>query len=228
MAAERDSPATSNSDPLIGALLADRYRVLRKLGEGGMGRVYEAEHVAIRRKVAVKCLHASYASDAVAVERFHREAIAATSIGNEHIIDVLDMGSLPEGAPFMVLEYLDGRDLADLVESSGPLGIGRAIAIMCQVCEALEASHATGIVHRDLKPENIFRIRRSGGADFVKVLDFGISRFMDGDHRRMTGTGVMMGTPLFMAPEQMEGTLASVAPRMLVGGGSFHPGPTRR
>lgn len=192
-------------DPNIGLVLQERYRIVRKLGEGGMGRVYEAEHILIKRRVAIKCLHAQFASDPEVVLRFHREALAATSIGNEHIVEVTDMGRFPDGAVYMVLEFLEGCDLGDEIEQRGTLAVGRAVRITRQICEALGAAHGKGIIHRDLKPENIYLIRRGRDPDFVKVLDFGVSKFRDGADGAKTGTGVMIGTPYTMAPEQVEG-----------------------
>src|SRR5262249_32935828 len=145
---------------------------------GGMGAVYEGEHALIKRRVAIKFLHAQYASDGEIVARFHREALAAASIGNEHIIDVTDMGQAPDGAAYMIMEYLEGRDYAAELAATGPQPVGRAIAIVAQICDALTAAHAKGIVHRDLKPANVFLIRRGAVADFVKILDFGISKFV--------------------------------------------------
>jgi hypothetical protein len=198
-------PIAPAVDPNIGLVLQERYRIVRKLGEGGMGRVYEAEHILIRRRVAIKCLHAQYAADPEVVVRFHREALAATSIGNEHIVEVTDMGRFPDGAVYMVLEFLEGRDLGDEIEQHGTLAVGRAVRITRQICEALAAAHSKGIIHRDLKPENIYLIRRGREPDFVKVLDFGVSKFRDGADGAKTGTGVMIGTPYTMAPEQVEG-----------------------
>jgi serine/threonine protein kinase len=170
-------------DPLIGTLVSGRYRVVSKLGEGGMGRVYEAQHELIGKRVALKCLNAEYATHPVVVERFKREARAATAVGNEHIVDVTDLGDLPDGSPFIVMEHLEGRELADLI-NEGPLTLGRAVRILDQVCDALHAAHAKGIVHRDLKPENIFLIPRGGNEDFVKVLDFGISKMREPERPR--------------------------------------------
>ncbi|AKF08793.1 serine/threonine-protein kinase [Sandaracinus amylolyticus] len=201
------------ADPRIGMMLQDRYRILRKLGEGGMGSVYEGEHVLIKRRVAIKCLHSHYANSPDIVARFHREALAATSIGHPNIIECTDMGRFPDGAFFMVLEFLDGRDWAADLATTGPQPLGRVVHVMAQVCDALGAAHAKGIIHRDLKPENIFLIKRGGDPDFVKVLDFGISKIQDqtGDpetqakSKGLTRTGMAMGTPYFMAPEQAQG-----------------------
>ncbi len=201
-----DEPA----DRLVGALVAERYRITRKLGEGGMGSVYEAEHELIGKRVALKCLNPELTRAPEIVERFRREARAATAVGNEHIVDVTDFGTLPDGSPFMVMEHLDGVELGNLVESEGPLPIGRACRIVKEICEALGAAHEKGVVHRDLKPENVFLVRRGGRSDFVKVLDFGISKFTEPEKSaHLTRTGVTMGTPHYMSPEQAQG-LASM------------------
>ncbi len=196
-------------DPLIGAVLGGRYLVERKLGEGGMGAVYVGQHQTIGKQVAIKCLNPLMAANKAIVERFKREARAATAAGNEHIIDVTDMGELPDGSPYIVMELLDGRELAELIAQEGPLPIGRAVRILLQICDALIAAHAKGIVHRDLKPENVFLVRRKRDADFVKVLDFGIARFNEpaaiGGGKNLTATGMTIGTPHYMAPEQAQG-----------------------
>ena len=201
-----ETTGTTETDPRIGMVLQERYSITRLLGAGGMGAVYEGEHVLIKRRVAIKCLHAQFATNPQIVARFHREALAATSIGNEHIIEVTDMGRFPDGAVFMVLEFLDGKDFAKAITDTGAMPLGRVVHIATQVCEALAAAHAKGIVHRDLKPENVFLIQRGGDEDFVKVLDFGISKFKDEDGvSSMTRTGARMGTPYYMSPEQAEG-----------------------
>jgi len=199
---------TTAPDPRVGALLGGRYRVLRALAEGGMGAIYEAENTAVGRRVAIKVLHAQYARDPEIVARFRREAFAATAVGNEHIIEVLDLGEADDGSVYMVLELLDGRDLAAEIRRSGPLPIAQLVHIASQVCEALAAVHAKDIVHRDLKPENVYLIARGGDANFVKVLDFGISKVKSalgapGDSATRTGTA--LGTPYYMAPEQARG-----------------------
>jgi len=189
-------------------MLLGRYRIVRKLGEGGMGAIYEAEHELIGRKLAVKCLHKQFSQDSEVVERFKREARAATMIGNEHIIDVTDMGEFADSTPFIVMEYLDGREFAEVIEKDGPLSIGRTVHIITQVCDALAAAHTKGIVHRDLKPENIFLVSRRGRADFVKVLDFGVSKIRESAEKiqgSLTRTGITMGTPHYMSPEQAQG-----------------------
>ena len=192
-------------DPHIGMVLQDRYRIVRVLGEGGMGTVYEGEHIVIKRRVAIKALHAQFAQNPEIVARFHREALAATSVGHANIVEVTDMGQFPDGSVFMVLEFLEGRDWSDDIEKQGPQPAAKTIRILSQVCDALDAAHAKGIVHRDLKPENIFLITRGDNADFAKVVDFGISKFHDSTDKSMTKTGTAMGTPYYMAPEQAQG-----------------------
>lgn len=195
-------------DTKLGQLLLGRYRIVRKLGEGGMGAVYEGKHELIGKRLAIKCLHTQYTSNKEVVERFHREAHAATSVGNEHIIEVSDVGAFDDGAPFIVMEYLDGIEFGKLIEREGSLPIGRLVHIVSQVCEALAAAHARGIVHRDMKPENIYLIRRGSDSDFVKVLDFGISKMRESNEALgggLTKTGMALGTPYYMPPEQAQG-----------------------
>jgi serine/threonine-protein kinase len=191
-------------DLKIGMVLQDRYRIVRKIGEGGMGSVYEGQHTLINRRVAIKCLHTQFASNAEIVARFQNEAMAANSIRHQNIIEVTDLGRFDDGTVFMVLEFLEGRELADLIVKDGPQPLGRMVHIISQVCDALTAAHAQGIVHRDLKPENIFLIPRGEDSDFVKVLDFGIAKFREGASKGMTRTGTTLGTPYYMAPEQAQ------------------------
>ncbi len=191
-----------------GMVLQDRYRIVRKLGEGGMGEVYEVHHEQIGKRLAIKCLHPQFTRDPKAVERFTREAHTATKARNEHIVEVFDIGLLPDGCPYILMEYLEGRELADVIEQEGPLPIGRVVRIIEQVCEALTAVHAEDVVHRDLKPQNILLIRRKGNPDFVKVLDFGVSKVRqsaDPLQGNLTRTGALIGTPHYMAPEQSKG-----------------------
>ncbi|MFK7992266.1 MAG: serine/threonine-protein kinase [Sandaracinaceae bacterium] len=193
-----------DEDDLSGQVFGN-YRVLSRLGEGGMGAVYLAHHQLIDKQVVIKVLHPEMAKRPEFVERFHREAKAATSIGHEHIVDVTDMGQLPDGSPFIVMEYLEGRSLGDLLLDEGALPIGRAIRLVQQVCDALAAAHDKGIIHRDMKPDNVLVLERRG-EDFVKVLDFGISKFLaDEEQIKLTQTGMAMGTPSYMSPEQTQG-----------------------
>ncbi|MGN6107276.1 MAG: serine/threonine-protein kinase, partial [Kofleriaceae bacterium] len=152
--------AASAEDSLIGFVLADKYRVVRQIGRGGMGVVYEAEHVALGKRVAIKLMLEKYADDAEAIARFQREALAASRIGNPHIIDVSDIGTAPDGRSFVVMELLTGAPLSQVLESTGPMAPWRAIHVMRQVLRAVGAAHAKGIIHRDLKPDNIFLVNQ--------------------------------------------------------------------
>jgi len=197
------------SDSLIGLVLADKYRVLRPIGDGGMGIVYEAEHIGLAKRVAIKMMRDRYAHDKEAVARFHREALAASRIGNPHIVDVSDLGLTPAGHSFVVMELLSGFPLSQVIETTGPMPVPRALHIIRQVLRGVGAAHAKGIIHRDLKPDNIFLDPDGEPGDFVKLLDFGISKVVDLDEQvamtKLTSTGVVMGTPAYMAPEQAMG-----------------------
>jgi serine/threonine-protein kinase len=193
-----------------GDIIDGKYRVVRLLGEGGMGAVYEGENTRIHRRVAIKVLHASVAEQGEAVARFEREAQAAGRIGSEHIVEVLDLGALSNGDRYLVMEYLDGEGLGHRIKQRGRLSAQELCPIAFQLMEGLAAAHGAGIIHRDLKPDNVFLLRTRGGkADFVKLLDFGISKFsqLSGDSGfSMTRTGAVMGTPYYMAPEQAKGS----------------------
>jgi serine/threonine protein kinase/tetratricopeptide (TPR) repeat protein len=192
----------------VGRTIGGRYRMMRVIGEGGMGTVYAGEHIEIGKSFAVKILHPAYSRQRDLVERFRREARAASRIGHPNIIDVTDFGTTEEGCAYFVMEQLDGIDLADVLSHERRLDPTRACQIAIQICRALEAAHAAGVIHRDLKPENIFLVARDGQADFVKVLDFGIARSVGQESRRLTNPGIAMGTPEYMAPEQALGGLA--------------------
>ncbi len=197
----------SNSD-ILGQVLNNRYEVQRLIGEGGMGRVYLAEHVDIGKLVAIKVLHPVYGRMPDLVERFRREARAATRIGHPNIVDVTDSGTTANGSVYFVMEYLEGVELAAVIDREGAIDIRRALEISTQVCRALSAAHAVGIIHRDLKPENVFLTSREGTSDFVKVLDFGIAKSSEAEEARskkLTSPGMAMGTPEYMAPEQAAG-----------------------
>jgi eukaryotic-like serine/threonine-protein kinase len=192
-----------------GTVIEGKYRIVRLLGEGGMGAVYEGENIRIHRKVAIKVLHAGIAANSEAVARFEREAQAAGRIGSEHIVEVLDLGDLPTGDRFMVMEYLDGSTLSGRVKEKGRLSPRELYPIMSGVLDGLAAAHGAGIIHRDLKPDNIYLLKsRKGEKDFVKILDFGISKFsaLSTDSGfKMTRTGAVMGTPYYLSPEQAKG-----------------------
>jgi serine/threonine-protein kinase len=183
------------------------YRITAKLGEGGMGAVYRAEHPIIGRKVALKVVHPQFARNAEVVARFINEATAISRIGHEHIVEVTDLGRTPAGDLYFVMEYLEGRSLAELVAREAPLPPARALAIAAQIADALAASHAHGVIHRDLKPDNIFLVARGPDPDFVKVLDFGLAKLMnaDGPATWESRAGIVMGTPYYMSPEQCRG-----------------------
>jgi len=190
-----------------GDILAGKYRIDKVLGEGGMGVVVAAHHIDLDEKVAIKFLLPEALHNREAVARFAREARAAVKIKSEHVVRVSDVGTLENGAPYMVMEFLEGWDLHDLVRRTGPLPIEQAVEFILQTCEAIADAHGLGIVHRDLKPANLFCIRRSDGLLAIKVLDFGISKMIGtsatGHDLGMTKTTAVMGSPLYMSPEQL-------------------------
>jgi serine/threonine-protein kinase len=193
---------------LVGQVVAGKYRIDSVIGEGGMGYVVVAHHLQLDTKVAIKLLRAELASNAEAVERFAREARAAVRITSRHVARVFDVGTLESGAPYMVMEYLEGGDLSNLIQKRGPLPITEAVDYVLQACEAIADAHAAGIVHRDLKPANLFGARRPDGSITVKVLDFGISKLTGAGAGALnhTKTTAIMGSPFYMSPEQMEST----------------------
>jgi serine/threonine protein kinase len=195
---------TSEIQP--GTVLDGKYSIVRQVGAGGMGAVYEATHTGIGRKVAIKTLHLVYAGDEQLVERFHREAQMAGSIGHDNICEVTDIGTAEDGSPYLVMPLLAGGPLSDLIEGPELLPVPRLIDIVAQTLSALQAAHEAKIVHRDLKPDNIFVTRIGDRKDFVKLLDFGISKLLDQDAvLQLTQTGTVLGTPFYMAPEQAKG-----------------------
>ena len=191
-----------------GDVIAGKYRIERVLGRGGMGVVVAAEHLRLGEKVAIKFLLPGALNNADALGRFDREARAAAKIKSEHVAKVLDVSNLENGAPYMVMEHLDGNDLAQVVRKKGALPIAEACTFMLQVCEVLAEAHALGIVHRDLKPANLFVTTRADGTAAIKVLDFGISKMMEGGatsepQAALTATDTVLGSPIYMSPEQM-------------------------
>ncbi len=220
---------------IVGTILSERYSIKRLCGEGGMGRVYEAEHVEIGKRVAVKVLHPAYTRTPDVVERFRREARAASKIEHPNVVNVTDSGTALDGSFFFVMEYVEGVELGFVIHKEGPLPVVRTLRIAEQMCMALQAAHDVGVIHRDLKPENILLVNNPGRvaarstgdmmtpppdtggpiADVVKVLDFGIAKTLDAAEleeesqklkgRRLTRPGVAMGTPEYMAPEQAAG-----------------------
>lgn len=189
-------------------MITDRLMVVRRLGAGGIGEVYEVEHKFTKHHRAIKVLHAKFRRDTDVVERFLREASAAGRIGNPHIVETFDAGYLVDGSPFIVMEFLSGKPLSDVLRWNGRLEVGLAAAVMSQVCAGVQAAHDANIIHRDLKPDNVFLTERDGRA-FIKVLDFGVSKFASDpaakEELSKTRSGITMGTPLYMAPEQLRG-----------------------
>jgi serine/threonine-protein kinase len=189
-----------------GDILAGKYRVERVLGQGGMGVVVAAHHMQLDEKVALKFLLPETLQNPEAVGRFTREARAAVKIKSEHVARVSDVGQLENGSPYMVMEYLEGSDLADWLKQRGPLAVEQAVDFVLQACEAIAEAHALGIVHRDLKPANLFCIRRADGQLSIKVLDFGISKVTTpgAAGHDLTSTAAIVGSPYYMSPEQLQ------------------------
>jgi serine/threonine protein kinase len=197
-------------DPFLGKLIKGRYNVISKIGEGGMGSVYLAEQVSIGRKVALKVLNGSYASDDEFIGRFRREARLAASLNHRNIVTVYDFDQGHDGSLFIAMEYLQGTRLSDVIRRDGPLEISRAVRLATQISEGLNVAHVNGVIHRDIKPDNVM-VFGSRGAEEIKLMDFGIARMMDAGTTtsNLTRAGVIMGTPAYMAPEQAEGTTVS-------------------
>src|SRR5262245_42135096 len=201
--------AAPTDDPLLGTTLIDAYAVDRVMGEGGMGRIYEAHHVRLpAKRFAIKALRPELLSSPNVRARFEREVEAVSRITHPGVVGIADVGTTPLGVPFMVCEHLSGLDLLAYIRRFGPLSNDRAIFMGCRIAEALEAAHAQGVIHRDVKPSNIFLL----GAfeplgpewDRVKIIDFGLSRVAGRDDQ-LTATGIVMGTPAYMSPEQARG-----------------------
>jgi serine/threonine-protein kinase len=206
-ATELEEASDAESDPLLGAVLGDAYQVLRVIGEGAMGRVYEARHTRLFSKhFAIKVLHGDLTRQPEVVGRFLREAEATSALHHPNIVGVLDVNRVPDGRPYIVAELLEGDQLGDYLERHGKLAWRDAIAICRPICRALMAAHDKDIVHRDIKPENVFLVGEASepAARTVKVLDFGISRVGDAA-ASITKTGMVMGTPSYMPPEQARG-----------------------
>ncbi len=201
------TPSTDPQNPTLpGSVLAGKYRVEKIIGQGGMGVVVEARHIALDERVALKFLLAEYAHHPEAAARFLREARAAVKIKSEHVARVSDVGTLDSGAPYMGMEYLDGSDLSQVLETRGNLPIDDAIDFLIQGCEAIAEAHSYGIIHRDLKPANLFLSKRPNGNFIVKILDFGISKMAEPGVDNLTKTTAAMGSALYMSPEQMQQT----------------------
>jgi eukaryotic-like serine/threonine-protein kinase len=202
----------TNANVGVGELVDGKYRLLRVIGEGGWGIVYEGENVRTLKRVAIKILRARADLTADIRTRFEREAQAAGRIGSEHIVEVFDLGTLADGSHYMVMELLSGCDLSTRLRNNGALDSVTGAKVVLQLLEGLAAAHDAGIMHRDLKPENLFLVPTRSGEDFVKILDFGISKFTSPGMSSATMTGAVLGSPCYMAPEQARG-LKNVDPR---------------
>ncbi|HSC85744.1 MAG TPA: serine/threonine-protein kinase, partial [Polyangiaceae bacterium] len=212
--AAASAPSAAQAAPfddasLVGTVLDERYRVVRLVGQGGMGLVYEAQHIHMQRRMAVKLLHPELSADTEVLARFEREAVAAARVQHPSVVAALDFGRLPSGTLYLVLEYVEGQSLSELLRD-GPLEAGRAVSLALSIALALAAAHEAGIVHRDLKPDNVMLIPAVDGEPQVKVLDFGIAKLVDTERHEgdapITRAGVVFGTPEYMAPEQASGS----------------------
>ena len=193
------------TDTFIGRLIGDRYLLQNRIGDGGSGIIYRAEHVTLRRPVAVKLLHHKLSKDDLAIERFRREATTVAEIDNDHVVKVFDFGRAPDGRLFFVMEYLEGETLAQAI-GGGKMPIPRIVDVLVQICEALMEAHAMGYVHRDLRPGNVFLTTKRGRKDYVKLLDFGLAKLLTpGGEASQTSLGMTFGDPRYMSPEQARG-----------------------
>ncbi|HJQ67324.1 MAG TPA: serine/threonine-protein kinase [Blastocatellia bacterium] len=218
---------TDGKDPMLGKVLAGRFLLVEKLGQGGMGTVYKAVHTQMDRICALKLLSPFSHDTESAVARFKREARMASRIDNPHAVTIYDFGEAEGGLLYLAMEYIDGKPLTRLLAEEQGMGINRTVHITAQIAQALAAAHTLGIVHRDLKPDNIMIARKGGDADYVKVLDFGIAKTVADDTENVTKTGFILGTPVYMSPEQITGdkldgrsdvySLAIIAYEMLSG-----------
>lgn len=196
------------SDPYVGRILAEKYLVVKSVGSGGMGTVYLAKHELMNRRVAIKMLRAQYVQDEGSVKRFQLEARALGKLEHNHIINTHDHGYTVHGQPYIVMEFLQGRSLAEEVKEHKGLPVGRTIDIFDQVCDALDYAHKKGVLHRDLKPGNIMLLTDKEKADYVKVVDFGVAKLMDvsgEEAQSLTQQGEVCGSPVYMSPEQCLG-----------------------
>jgi serine/threonine-protein kinase len=190
---------------LLGSIVAERYHILKKLGEGGMGTVYLAEHVKMGRKAALKVMNPGMNSDPDAIARFNREAANASRLNHPNVCGIYDFGETPDGLIYLAMEFIEGESLTSLIEKNGHLAAPRAASIIHQAADALAVAHDYGIVHRDLKPDNIMIAKARDGGDMVKVVDFGIAKASSSDAQKVTKTGLVVGTPEYMSPEQLAG-----------------------
>ncbi len=193
--------ATNAQGDLLGSIIAERYHVLKKLGEGGMGTVYLAEHVKMGRKAALKVMNPGMNQDADAIARFNREAANASRLSHPNICGIYDFGETADGLIYLAMEFIEGQSLTSLIEKTGSLPPKRAATIIHQSADALQVAHDVGVVHRDLKPDNIMIAKSRDGSDNAKVVDFGIAKASSSDAQKVTKTGLVVGSPEYMSPE---------------------------
>jgi serine/threonine-protein kinase len=214
---------------LVGTVLGDAYEVTRLIGQGGMGAVYEGVQRRLGKRVAIKVMDRNLAANTEALARFRREIDVTAKLAHPNIVQISDFGAAPTGEPYLVMEYLDGEDLERRLARVDRVSFAAAVAIVNQLASALAVTHAEGIVHRDLKPANVFLVKVPGQSDFVKIVDFGISKVLKASTTKLTRAQMIVGTPEYMAPEQAAGkvdeidhrsdqwSLACIAWHMLVG-----------
>lgn len=194
---------------MVGKIIGDKYEVLETIGGGGMGMIYKAKHILMKRIVAIKMMHPQYVSSASNLKRFQQEAQAASALSHPNILAVFDFGLTPEGAPFLVMDFLEGTNLAEVLDEVGLLPASRATNIFAQACAGLAHAHSKGVIHRDLKPGNIMLVEFDQRKDFVKIVDFGIAKVLpsgdESESSHLTQTGEVFGSPLYMSPEQCRG-----------------------
>lgn len=204
----RTPPPVSTPGVAPGVVLKETYRIVRLVAAGGIGAVYEAEHVRLHRTVAIKVLQERFAHDEMALDRFYQEAEVVGQLGHPHIVQVFDMDRAPSGEPYLVMEFLRGETLAERLDRESFIPVSSAVHIASQIAGALAETHTHGVVHRDLKPANVFLVQAAGTEDFVKILDFGISKVST--RRQLTEDLTAVGTPNYMAPEQAQGLVSSI------------------
>lgn len=195
---------TAKTDALIGQVLDARYEVLELVGAGAMGALYRGKHLVLDRPVAIKLMHTNLTESDKHIDRFAREAKAAAGLQHANVAHVYDVGNTPDGAPYLVMDYIDGRSLATIIADLGPMPVRRAVPLMKQIAAGLGHAHSQGLLHRDVKPSNIMVVS-DGGQEAVKIIDFGIAKAMDDHQGALTATGEVFGSPLYMSPEQCQG-----------------------
>ena len=199
------SLASAESDPLLGTVVADRYVLLERIGQGSSGTIYRGEHVALKQKIAVKLIHAHFSEDEAAVERFRADAATLATLKSEHIVKFRDFGVAPDGRIFLAMEYLEGEPLATKLGAEGRFNEERAIFFLKQIVDALAEAHSHGFIHRDIRPRNIFVTEKKHGEEHVKLLDFGLAKLVEPRKSAKTVMGSSLGDPRYMSPEQARG-----------------------